>query len=83
MFTDVWTSAGVVLGILLVKLTGWLVFDPIIALIVAVNIVWIGVRLLRETGSGLLDAALPADKQEAISLILSEYTNQGIQFHAL
>lgn len=83
LFTDVWTSAGVVLGILLVKLTGWLVLDPIIALIVAANIVWTGVRLLRETGSGLLDTALPADEQEAISLLLSEYINQGIQFHAL
>lgn len=83
LLTDVWTSVGVVLGILLVKVTGWLVLDPVIALVVAVNIVWAGVRLLRETGSGLLDAALPADEQEAISLILSEYTNQGIQFHAL
>lgn len=83
LLTDVWTSVGVVLGILLVKVTGWLVLDPVIALAVAVNIVWTGVRLLRETGSGLLDAALPADEQEAISLILSEYTNQGIQFHAL
>lgn len=83
LLTDVWTSVGVVLGILLVKVTGWLVLDPVIALCVAANIVWTGVRLLRETGSGLLDAALPADEQEAISLILSEYTNQGIQFHAL
>ena len=83
LLTDVWTSIGVVLGILLVKVTGWLVLDPVIALVVAVNIVWTGVRLLRETGSGLLDAALPTDEQEAISLILSEYTNQGIQFHAL
>lgn len=46
LFTDVWTSAGVVLGIFLVKLTGWLVLDPIIALLVAANIVWAGFRLL-------------------------------------
>lgn len=83
LFTDVWTSGGVVLGILLVKVTGWLVLDSIIALAVAVNIVWAGFKLLRETGSGLLDAALPADEQKVIALILNEYQNQGIQFHAL
>lgn len=83
LFTDVWTSGGVVLGILLVKVTGWLVLDPVIALAMAANIVWTGFKLLRETGSGLLDAALPADEQEAIALILSEYKNQGTEFHAL
>lgn len=83
LFTDVWTSGGVVLGILLVKVTGWLVLDPVIALAMAANIVWTGFKLLRETGSGLLDAALPADEQEAIALILSKYKNQGTEFHAL
>lgn len=83
LFTDVWTSGGVVLGILLVKVTGLLVLDPVIGLAMAANIVWTGFKLLRETGSGLLDAALPADDQEAIALILSEYKNQGTEFHAL
>lgn len=83
LFTDVWTSGGVVLGILLVKVTGWLVLDPIIALAVAANIVYAGFKLLRETGSELLDAALPADEQQAIAHYLSEYKDQGIQFHAL
>ncbi len=83
LLTDVWTSAGVVLGIFLVKLTGWLVLDPIIALLVAVNIVWAGFRLLRETGDGLLDTALPANEQQLITTILDSYEQQGIQFHAL
>lgn len=83
LLTDVWTSVGVVLGLLLVKLTGWLVLDPIIAILVAVNIVWTGVKLLRETGSGLLDAALPAAEQQIITDILSPYDSRGIQFHAL
>lgn len=83
LLTDVWTSAGVVLGILLVKLTGWLVLDPIIALIVAVNIVWAGFRLLRETGLGLLDTALPPNEQQLITTILNSYKQQGIQFHAI
>lgn len=83
LFTDVWTSGGVVLGIFLVKLTGWLVLDPIIALVVAANIVWAGLRLLRETGSALLDASLPKEDMNIITSILDKYEPQGIQFHAL
>ena len=83
LLTDVWTTVGVVVGLLLVKLTGWLVLDPIIALIVAVNIVWAGVRLLRETGSGLLDASLPAAEQKIITDTFLAYQDKGIQFHAL
>jgi cation diffusion facilitator family transporter len=83
LFTDVWTSGGVVLGIFLVKLTGWLILDPIIALVVAANIVWAGLRLLRETSSGLLDAALPKEDMNIIKSILDKYEPQGIKFHAL
>ncbi len=83
LLTDVWTSAGVVIGIFVVKLTGWLVLDPIIALIVAANIVWAGFRLLRETGSGLLDRSLPAHEQQMIMDRLIPYQESGIQFHAL
>lgn len=83
LLTDVWTSVGVLVGVLLVKLTGWLVLDPIIALIVAVNIVWAGFKLLRETGTGLLDASLPEDEQHLITGIFLPYQAQGIQFHAL
>ncbi len=83
LLTDVWTTVGVVVGILLVKLTGWLVLDPIIALIVAVNIVWTGLGLLRETSSALLDAAVPAAEQKIITDIFLPYQDQGLQFHAL
>ena len=83
LLTDVWTSIGVVLGIVLVQVTGWLILDPLIALVVALNIVWTGFKLLRETGSGLLDAALPASEQAEISEILQAHEAQGIQFHAL
>ncbi|PSB17912.1 cation transporter [Phormidesmis priestleyi ULC007] len=83
LLTDVWTSAGVVIGILVVELTGWLVLDPIIALVVAANIIWAGFRLLRETGSGLLDRSLPADEQRVIMDLLMPYQEKGIQFHAL
>lgn len=83
LLTDVWTSVGVVLGIGLVSVTGWLILDPIVALLVAANIVWTGFQLLRETGSGLLDAAIPEDDQKAIALIMSEYETRGIHFHAM
>ncbi len=83
LLTDVWTSVGVVLGIGLVSVTGWLILDPIVALLVAVNIVWTGFQLLRETGSGLLDAAIPEDDQKVIALIMSEYETRGIHFHAM
>ncbi len=83
LLTDVWTSAGVVVGIVLVGLTGWLVLDPLIALLVAANIVSTGVRLLRDTGKGLLDRALPAEDQAKISKILSRYEERDIRFHAV
>ncbi|MBD2508796.1 cation transporter [Nostoc muscorum FACHB-395] len=83
LFTDVWTSGGVIVGIFLVQVTGWLILDPIIALLVAVNIVWTGFRLLRESFFGLLDTALPIEEIETIRVILSKYECQGIQFHAM
>jgi cation diffusion facilitator family transporter len=83
LMTDVWTSAGVVLGVGAVALTGWLRLDPIIALIVAVNILHTGWRLLGRSTRGLLDAALPAEEQDAIKKVLNRYESQGIQYHAL
>ena len=83
LLTDVWTSGGVVIGIAMVQLTGWLVLDPLIALVVAANIVWTGVRLLRDTAQGLLDRALPAEELKAISGVLSRYEERDIRFHAL
>lgn len=83
LLTDVWTSGGVILGIFLVQVTGWLVLDPVIALLVAVNIVWTGFKLLKETFSGLLDTALPKEEMELIRRILDDYADQGIQFHAM
>lgn len=83
LLTDVWTSIGVVLGLILVPVTHWLILDPIIALIVAVNIIWAGVRLLRETGLGLLDSAMPASERRIVDNVLTNYDSQGIQFHAM
>jgi cation diffusion facilitator family transporter len=83
LFTDVWTSAGVTAGIFLVKLTGWLILDPIIALLVAVSILVSGIQLLRETGAGLLDTSIPIAERTQITNIFSVYEQQGIHFHAL
>jgi cation diffusion facilitator family transporter len=83
LLTDVWTSVGVVVGIFLVQLTGWLILDPLIAIAVAVNIVWAGFRLLGETGSGLLDRALPIKEQNLIKQIFIPYEQRGIVFHAM
>lgn len=83
LLTDVWTSGGVVIGVLLVALTGWLVLDPLIAILVAANIVWAGWRVLRATADGLLDAGWPAAEQAQIAAILAPYRAQGIAFHAI
>lgn len=83
LLTDVWTTAGVIVGVVLVVFTGWNVLDPLIALLVALNILWTGIRLLRETGLGLLDTALPREDLEAIRHILVDYQQQGLVFHAL
>ena len=83
LLTDVWTSVGVVVGVVLVQFTGWWLLDPVIALLVAVNIIWTGVRLLRETAQGLLDTALPPADQATLQAVLARYQEQGITFHAI
>jgi len=83
LLTDVWTSVGVILGLLLVSLTGWLILDPLIALLVAANIVWTGVKLIKESGSALLDASIPLEERQMINEVLSCYDRHQIQFHAL
>jgi cation diffusion facilitator family transporter len=84
LMTDVWTSAGVVLGVALVVATGWLRLDPLIALAVAVHIVWTGVGLVRRSAKGLMDAAIPRDDQGEITKLFAEYSRRyGVAFHAL
>jgi cation diffusion facilitator family transporter len=79
----VWTSAGVVGGVALAGLTGWNTLDPIVAIIVALNIIWTGVRLVSRSISGLMDAALPAPEQKLIQDVMEKYRKQGVNFHAL
>lgn len=83
LMTDVWTSAGVLLGVGLVALTGFQQLDPIVALLVAANIVWSGVSILRKSVMGLMDASLPEEKMQLIYEVLEPYKQMGIQFHAM
>jgi cation diffusion facilitator family transporter len=83
LMTDVWTTVGVIVALALVSLTGWYILDPIIALIVAANILWTGMRLIRESALGLLDTAIPVADQETITRILEPWRREGIEFHAL
>lgn len=83
LMTDVWTSVGVIIGVGLVWLSGWLWLDPLIALVVAANIVWTGWHLLSQSASGLMDAAIPEDQITAIETALAKYREQGLDFHAL
>lgn len=83
LLTDVWTSAGVIVGVLLVWLTGFLWLDPVIALLVALNILWSAARLIRETAHGLLDTKLPPEDEALISEVLARYMAKGIAFHAM
>lgn len=83
LLTDVWTSVGVVAGVGIVALTGWQRLDPLVALLVAMNIVWTGVRIVRRSILGLMDTALSAEDMAAVRKVLEGYTTDGVQFHAL
>jgi cation diffusion facilitator family transporter len=83
LMTDVWTSAGVLVGVGAVALTGWLWLDPVVALAVAANIVWTGVRIVHASILGLMDTALPAAELAAITAVLDRYAGQDVKYHAL
>ncbi len=87
LLTDVWTSAGVVVGVLLVALTGWLRLDPIIAFLVGLNIIWTGLHLVRESVDGLMDHAPDAQMQARIATTIAEFTQaptaEHVRIHGL
>jgi len=83
LFTDVWTSVGVIAAVIAVALTGWQRLDPIIALVVATNIVWTGIRILQGSVLGLMDTALPDEEQALIREVLERRRSMGIRYHAL
>lgn len=83
LLTDVWTSVGVLIGVGAVVLTGWLWMDPVVALLVAANIVWAGSRIVWRSVSGLMDLALPPEDLAIVRKVLESYESEQIQFHAL
>ncbi|MGB0956683.1 MAG: cation diffusion facilitator family transporter [Panacagrimonas sp.] len=83
LLTDVWTSVGIIAGVALATLTGWLILDPLIALAVAVNILLTGLRLLRESARGLMDAAWSPAEQQQLAQILDAFRSEQVDFHAV
>jgi len=84
LLTDVWTSFGVIAGVALAAITGWLQLDPLIALAVAAHILWIGFGLVRRSLSGLLDPAIAHGEQGEINQLFAEYSRRyGVSFHAV
>jgi len=80
LLTDVWTSVGVIVGVLLVGLTGWQRLDPIVAAIVGINILVTGSRLVGQSVTSLLDAALPAADVARVTVVLDRLRTPEIDF---
>ena len=83
LMTDVWTSGGVIVAVILVGWTGWLRLDPLIAMAVALNIVFAGLKLIGSSAMGLLDASLPEDENALIVEVLQRHQTDKVRFHAL
>ena len=80
LFTDVWTSVGVVAGLFAVKATGWQWLDPVVAIAVAANILREGGSLVWRSVDGLMDQALDAESRAAIEKVLADFAHQAIRF---
>lgn len=84
LITDVWTSAGVIVGVGAVALTGWEILDPLIAIVVAINIVVTGLSLVTRSVGGLMDRALDGADRARIDAVLADFRErEGVDFHAL
>jgi cation diffusion facilitator family transporter len=80
LFTDVWTSAGVVLGLLAVMATGWQWLDPVLAIAVALNILREGASLVRRSANGLMDQALEPESLAEIEKTLAGFRQTALRF---
>jgi len=83
LMTDVWTSAGVISGVAIAGFTGWSILDPILAILVALNIVWTSFHLIRRSVGGLMDAALPENELKIIEEVMVKHRQKGVSFHAV
>ena len=83
LMTDVWTSGGVLIGVGAAVITGWQVLDPLIAILVALNIVWTGVGIIRSSIAGLMDSTLSKEYLDVIKSVLDRQKGTEVKFHAL
>ena len=83
IWTDVITSVGVIAGLLLSLITGWLLLDPVMAIIVAINILWQGWRVISGSVQGLMDSALSLMDIESIRAEIAAHATGAIEFHDL
>lgn len=83
LLTDVWTTAGVIAAVAVVHFTGWLVLDPLIAIAVALQILWTGWSLIRRSFDGLMDRAIPEEERARIAAILDQVKARGGDYHRL
>jgi len=87
LMTDVYTSIGVIVGVGLVAVTGWLPLDSLVALAVGANILWTGFILIRNSGRGLLDHALPGEETDRVLAVLRSFVDRypagELEFHGL
>lgn len=83
LMTDVWTSVGVVVGVGLVAVTGWLPLDSLVAIAVAINILWMGWRLVASSTTSLLDAALSPADVALVTAVLDRHRTADVDFHGL
>lgn len=83
LMTDVWTSIAVISALILIKISGWLILDPIFGLAVAINIVITGFNLIKRSYMGFMDSSITKGEQQIIKNILTKYCQQGIQYHGL
>lgn len=83
LWTDVATTVGVLMGVGLAMLTGWWILDPLLAMLVAVNIVWVGLRMVRDSLGGLMDESLPAGTMATIQHVITDHMEGALEVHAL
>ncbi len=83
LLTDVWTTVGVIAAVAVVHFTGWLLLDPLIAIAVALQILWTGWSLIRRSFDGLMDRAIPEDERARIVAVLEQVKARGGDYHRL
>lgn len=82
--SDVWTSGGAAVGLVIVAATGWTRVDAVVGVAISLYVIWIGARLAWRAAQVLLDTALPPEEMQAIEVVLAGFSrDEDISFHAL